>query len=119
MAKRDDRSDGRKVVASNRKARHLYEVHISPYEPATRANPEPLRDRKLLLHRAEIHKLEGRVAERGLTLVPLSLYFKEGRAKVELALARGRQAHDKRQAIRERDDRREAERAMRRGRGRR
>jgi SsrA-binding protein len=96
----------------------LHKLHIGPYEPATRANADPLRDRKLLLHRSEIHKLEGRVQEKGLTLVPLSLYWKDGRAKVELGLARGKHAHDKRETIKRRMDARDAERAMRRGRGR-
>jgi SsrA-binding protein len=92
----------------------LQKLHISPYEPATRANPaDPLRDRKLLLKRAEIAKLAGRVEERGLTLVPLSIYFKDGRAKVELALARGRHTYDKRAALREREDEETARRALR------
>lgn len=95
----------------------LQNLHISPYEPATRANADPLRERKLLLHRAEIGKLVGRVAERGLTLVPLSIYFKDGRAKVELALARGKRLYDKREAIRRREDARESQRSLR-GRGR-
>lgn len=96
----------------------LHKLHISPYEPATRANGEPLRDRKLLLHRKEIRRLEGKIREKGFTLVPLSLYWKEGRAKVELALVRGKQAHDKRETIRRRMDDRDTARAMRRGRGR-
>jgi SsrA-binding protein len=154
-------SDSRsKIIASNRKARHEYEIldtleagmvlvgpevkslragranlgdayavirggeifleklHISPYEPATRENPsDPQRPRKLLLHGREIAKLRGRVVERGLTLVPLSLYFKDGRAKVELALVRGRRSHDKREAIKEREAGREADRAIRGQRG--
>jgi len=96
----------------------LHKLHIGPYEPATRENAPPLRDRKLLLHRSEIHKLEGRVQEKGLTLVPLSLYWKDGRAKVELGLARGKHVRDKRETIKRRMDDRDAERAMRRGRGR-
>ena len=96
----------------------LHKLHIGPYDPATRDNAEPLRDRKLLLHRSEIRKLEGRVQERGLTLVPLSLYWKEGRAKVELCLARGKHVRDKRETIKRRMDERDAERAMRRGKGR-
>jgi len=149
----------RRVVASNRRARHDFEIletveagiallgpevkslragraslresfaqiergevllrgmHISPYEPATRENPEPTRDRKLLLHRSEISKLFKRVTERGLTLIPLSLYFKGGRAKVELALCRGKRSYDKREAIRRREQEREAERALRGRRG--
>ncbi len=152
----------RKIIASNRRARHDYEIldrfeagialrgpevkslragkanlsdayavvrggevfllnlHISAYGPATRENTDPRRERKLLLHRSEIHKLSGRVAERGLTLVPLNLYFKEGRAKVELALARGKRTYDKRERIRRREDEREARRSLReRGRDRR
>ncbi|MAI79102.1 MAG: SsrA-binding protein [Deltaproteobacteria bacterium] len=144
-----------KVVASNRRAYHLYEVletfeagmvlagpevkslrearanlgdaygvirngecwleklHISPYEPATRDNLEVQRPRKLLLHRHQIHKLQGRVIERGFTLVPLRIYFKEGRAKVELALVRGKRLHDKRESLKRKDADREAARAMR------
>jgi SsrA-binding protein len=157
-ARKSEQSDGRKMIARNRRASFEYELleifeagivllgpevkslregraslgdayasvrrgeaflhklHISPYEPATRDNAEPMRERKLLLHRAQIHKLASKVAERGFTIVPVSLYFKDGRAKVELALARGKQSHDKRQAIKQRDDKREADRAMRRGR---
>jgi SsrA-binding protein len=92
----------------------LHELHISPYPQASRENPPPKRERKLLLHRAEIARLAGRVAERGLTLVPLSLYFRDGRVKVELALARGRRQHDKREAIRERESEREVARLTRR-----
>lgn len=96
----------------------LHKLHISPYEPATRANADPQRDRKLLLHKSEIRRLEGRVQEKGLTLVPLSLYFKDGRAKVELALARGKHMYDKRETIKQRMDDRDSQRAMRRGQGR-
>ena len=152
--------DSDKVVATNRKARHEYEIlevveaglvllgteiksiregqvnfkdsyatiasseawlvgfHISPYVRGTHANHEPERRRKLLLHRREIGRLLGKTAERGLTLVPLRLYFKEGRAKVELGLARGKKLHDKRSALRERETRREMDKAIRdRGRG--
>ena len=78
----------------------LVGMHISPYEKGTYYNHEPERRRKLLLHRHELLRLKGRVREKGLTLVPLSVYIKEGRrAKVELALARGRTAHDKRDAL--------------------
>jgi SsrA-binding protein len=146
--------DAQKVIATNRRARHEYEVlerieaglvlvgpevkslrdgkasltdayasfrrgeawlhhlHISPYPQAGRENPDPKRDRKLLLHRKEIARLEGRVAERGLTLVPLSLYFRDGRAKVEIALAKGKKDYDKRQTLREKQDRRESDRAI-------
>jgi len=145
----------RKPIASNRRARHEYEIldtmeagislrgpevkslregranlsdsyallrggevylrnlHISPYQQAGRENPDPIRERKLLLHRHEIRRLRTKVAERGLTLIPLSLYWKEGRAKVELAVARGKRRYDKREAIRRREQDREAQRAAR------
>lgn len=147
--------DGRRLVASNRKARHEYEIldtweaglvlrgpevksiragkvafqdayasidggevflhsfHISPYEQANRYNEDPLRKRKLLLNRGEIRKLIGKVEEKGLTLVPLDLYFRRGRAKMTLALARGRQLHDKREKLKRQTQEREARRAMR------
>ncbi len=91
----------------------LIGCHISPYSHGTDANHDPERDRKLLLHRRELTRLVGKTAERGLTLVPLRLYFKGGRAKVELGLARGRKLHDKRAAIREREVRREMDKAAR------
>jgi SsrA-binding protein len=94
----------------------LLGCHISPYSHGTDANHDPERDRKLLLHRRQIARLSGRVAERGLTLVPLRLYFKSGRAKVEVGLARGKKLHDKRSAIREREVRRELDKAARAGR---
>ena len=146
---------GTKVVASNRRARHDYDiletfecgivltgsevksirdgkiqlkdsfarvqdgevwlhgVHVSPYAYAHGDSAhDPDRSRKLLLHRAEIDELTGRTQQESLTLVPLAVYFKEGRAKVELALAKGRRRYDKRQAIATRDAAREAERAM-------
>jgi SsrA-binding protein len=87
--------------------------HISPYSHGTDANHEPERDRKLLLHRNEIARLMGKVAERGLTIVPLRLYFKQGRAKVEIGLARGKKLHDKRSSLREREVAREMDRASR------
>ena len=90
----------------------LHNVHIPEYAQGTWTNHSARRRRKLLLHRAELDKLVGKTRESGLTLVPLSLYFKDGRAKVELALAKGKKDYDKRQALRERQDRREAERAM-------
>jgi SsrA-binding protein len=147
--------DERKPIASNRRARHEYEIldsleagialrgpevkslregranlsdayaivrggevvlrnlHISPYQQAGRENPDPTRDRKLLLHRREIDRLRSRVAERGLTLIPLSLYWKGGRAKVDLGVARGRRRYDKREAIRRREQDREVRRASR------
>jgi len=92
----------------------LANAHISPYGPASQFGHEPTRARKLLLHREEIARLTGKVKERGLTLVPLRLYFKNGRAKVELALARGKKQHDKRESIKEREVKREMDRAMRR-----
>jgi SsrA-binding protein len=94
----------------------LLGCHISPYSHGTDANHDPERDRKLLLHGREIARLEGKVAERGLTLVPLRLYFKKGRAKLELGLGRGKKLHDKRSALREREVRREMDRAARSGR---
>jgi SsrA-binding protein len=144
-----------RVVVTNRKATHLYEIletfeaglvlrgtevkslregqanfkdsyalvegeelwlvgcHISPYRHGSGANHDPERRRKLLLHRGEINRLLGKVQERGLTLVPLRLYFKNGRAKLELGLGRGRKLHDKRRAIREREMRRELDKAVR------
>ena len=92
----------------------LKSLHISPYPHAARENPDPRRDRRLLMHKNEIAKLAGKVAEKGLTLVPLSLYWKDGRAKVELALVRGRRSHDKRQAIRKREEDRELRGVLRR-----
>jgi SsrA-binding protein len=91
----------------------LLNAHVSPYDKAGRDNPDPRRERKLLLNKGEITRLAGKVAERGLTLVPLSLYFKNGRAKVELGLARGKRVHDKRESIRRREEEREMERAVR------
>jgi SsrA-binding protein len=143
-----------RVVATNRKARHLYDIlermeaglaltgtevkslrqgqaslvdayaaiegaqvflhhlHIPPYEAGNRYNHDPLRVRKLLLNRREIRRLIGKTREKGLTLVPLQLYFRNGYAKVELALARGKKTHDRRREIAEREGRREVDRAM-------
>jgi len=148
------KEQGRKLVASNRKAYHDYAVedvfeagmvltgtevkalragraslvdgfaeidggevwlqgvHIPEYSQGTWTNHAPRRKRKLLLHRLEIAEIEQATREKGKTLVPLSLYFKDGRAKVELAVARGKKEYDKRQALRERQDRRESDRAM-------
>jgi SsrA-binding protein len=92
----------------------LHNVHIPPYGPASRENHEPERPRKLLMHKHEIDRLIGKTREKGLTLVPTRLYFKDGRAKVEIALARGKDVGDKRQAIKEREMKREMERAIRR-----
>jgi SsrA-binding protein len=94
----------------------LIGVHISPYGPSSQFGHEPERNRKLLLHRREIDKLRGKLKERGLTLVPLRLYWVKGRAKAELGLGRGKKLHDKREAIRERTERREIDRAMAAGR---
>ena len=148
-------SEKRRPIASNRRARHEYEIldtleagialrgpevkslragranlsdayaivrggvvflrnlHISPYQQAGRENPDPTRDRKLLLHRQEIERLRSKVTERGLTLIPLALYWKGGRAKVDLAVVRGRRRYDKREAIRRREQDREVRRATR------
>ncbi|MBV9023310.1 MAG: SsrA-binding protein SmpB [Streptomycetaceae bacterium] len=90
----------------------LLGVHIPEYSQGTWTNHAARRKRKLLLHRAEIDKLIGKTQESGHTLVPLQLYFKDGRAKVEIALAKGKKEYDKRQTLREKQDRREADRAM-------
>ena len=90
----------------------LHAVHIPVYTQGTWTNHEPRRVSKLLLHRAEIEKIDSRIRERGLTLIPLALYFKDGRAKVEIALARGKKSYDKRHAIAERTAKREAEVAI-------
>lgn len=153
-AKKPERDGARKVVASNRKARHDYtigdvyeaglvlqgtevkslrlgraslidgfasveggeayleNVHIPEYTEGTWTNHEPRRKRKLLLHSAEIVKLANATTEAGYTLVPLQVYFKDGRAKVEIAVARGKRDYDKRYALREKQDAREAQRAM-------
>jgi SsrA-binding protein len=134
------RETGRKVVASNRKARHDYliedtyemgraslidgfaqltdgelwleGVHIPEYTQGTWTNHAVRRKRKLLLHRSEIAKIAGELQGQGLTIVPLQLYFKDGKAKVEIALAKGKKQYDKRHALRERQDRRETDRAI-------
>ena len=90
----------------------LHGVHIPEYTQGTWTNHPARRKRKLLLNRAEIDKIERRIAERGLTIVPLSLYFKDGRAKVEIALAKGKKTYDKRHALAERQANREAEQAI-------
>ena len=95
----------------------LHNVHIPPYPPAQRENHEPERPRKLLMKKREIERLIGKTREKGLTLVPTRLYFKGPRAKVEIALARGKDVGDKRQTIKEREQKREMDRAIR-GRGR-
>jgi SsrA-binding protein len=91
----------------------LRNAHIPPYAPASIENHDPERPRKLLLHRHEIERLIGRLQRKGLTLIPTRIYFKGPRAKVELALARGKEQRDRRREIRDRDVRREVEREMR------
>lgn len=91
----------------------LVNAHISPYDFSNRQNHEPLRERKLLLHATQIRRWQARVKERGYTIIPLSLYFKGPHVKVELGLGRGKKLHDKRDAVKERDDRRDMERAAR------
>ena len=88
----------------------IYGMHISPYEKGNIFNKDPLRVRKLLLHRYEINKIEGKLKEKGLTLVPLKVYFKDSLVKVEIGVARGKKLYDKRQDIAKKDQRREAER---------
>src|SRR3954462_7240512 len=90
----------------------LHNVHIAPYEPASRENHEAERPRKLLLHRREIERMIGSTAEKGLTLVPTRMYFKGPRAKVEIALARGKDVGDKRRALKDKDQKREIQRAL-------
>ena len=90
----------------------LYNLHISPYEEANRANQEPDRVRKLLLHREEIRRLVIKTGEKGLTLIPLEIYFRKGNAKVLLGVARGRRLYDKREKLKKQTQDREAKRAM-------
>lgn len=90
----------------------LHNLHISPYEQANRFNHDPLRPRKLLLHRNQLRKLVGQVEQKGLTLVPLDIHFSRGIAKVNLALVRGKQLHDKRETLRERAEQRDVQRAL-------
>ena len=89
---------------------YIYGMHISPYEKGNIFNKDPLRIRKLLLHRYEINKIEAKLKEKGLTLVPLKVYFKDSLVKVEIGMARGKKLYDKRQDIAKKDQRREAER---------
>lgn len=88
----------------------VYGMHVSPYEKGNIFNKDPLRVKKLLMHKYEINKLAGKIAEKGYTLVPLQVYFKDGKVKVEVGLARGKKLYDKRQDIAKKDQRREAER---------
>jgi SsrA-binding protein len=90
----------------------LQNMHIAPYKPAAQDNHEPERPRKLLLHKREIERLIGKTAEKGLTLVPTRVYFKGPRAKVEIALARGKDVRDKRRSLKEREQKREIDRAL-------
>lgn len=91
----------------------LNNVHIPPYQPASRENHEPERPRKLLAHRREIDRLMAKAAERGLTIVPTRIYFRDGRAKVEIAVGRGKDRFDKRESIKKRDQQRDMDRALR------
>jgi SsrA-binding protein len=90
----------------------VYNMHISPYDLGNRFNHDPLRPRKLLMHRREINKLAGYIQNKGYTLIPLSIYLKGSRAKIELGVARGKKEYDKRRSIAERDARREMERSF-------
>jgi SsrA-binding protein len=90
----------------------LYNMHVASYEQGNRTNVEQTRTRKLLLHRAEINRLYAKATERGLTLIPLNVYLRNGFAKIEIGVAKGRKLHDKREAIAEREAKREQERAM-------
>lgn len=87
----------------------VYGMHVSPYEKGNIFNKDPMRVKKLLMHKYEINKLAGKIAEKGYTLVPLQVYFKDGKVKVEIGLARGKKLYDKRQDIAKKDQRREAE----------
>ncbi|SRR5579871_1703774 len=91
----------------------LYGMHVSPYEQGNRYNPDPTRIRKLLLNRGEINKLAARIHEKGLTLVPIKLYFKSGKVKIQLALAKGKNVQDKRDKLREKEANRDIDRAIR------
>lgn len=91
----------------------LIDAHIAPYDPASRQNHDPRRKRKLLLHKVEIRRLREEIRHKGLTIIPLRIYLKDGRAKIEIAVARGKRKYDKRAAIAERDTRREIERQLR------
>jgi len=92
----------------------VHEMHISPYTYGNRQNHDPLRVRKLLLHKGEIKRLYGKSMERGLALIPLKLYFKSGKVKIEIGVGRGKRLYDKRESLKVKEDRREIERGMRR-----
>lgn len=91
----------------------LHDMHISPYSHGNRYNHEPRRKRKLLLHRREIRRIYGKTRERGFTLIPLKVYFKNGKAKVEIGIGKGKKLYDKREDLKRRDDKRDMERALR------
>lgn len=91
---------------------YIYGMHISPYEKGNIFNKDPLRIKKLLLHKQQIRKLIGNSSEKGYTIVPLQVYFKDGRAKIEIGLAKGKKLYDKRQDIAKKDQKREAEKEM-------
>ena len=103
-------SDGYVVIKDGEAL--LLNMHISPYEKANRENKDPLRTRVLLLHKHEILKLLGKIKEKNLTVVPLKIYLKSGRAKVEIALVKGKKNYDKRASIKEKENKREVERAI-------
>jgi SsrA-binding protein len=90
----------------------LFNCHISPYSHGNIMNHDPLRTRKLLMHKKEIMRLQGKIAQKGYTLIPLKIYFKDGRAKVEVGLAKGKREYEKRESIKEREANREIEKAM-------
>ena len=100
-------------VQTDGKEAWLHDAHIAHYEPANRFNHDPVRPRRLLLHKNEIRKLRDAVQKKGMTIIPTRVYLKAGRAKVEIALARGKRAYDKREAIKKRDQARESAREMR------
>lgn len=100
------------IRIDNRGEVMIYGMHISPYEKGNIFNRDPLRPKKLLLHKQEIRKLTGQLAEKGYALIPLQVYFKDGRAKLELGLAKGKKNYDKREAIAKKDQRREYERSF-------
>ncbi|MFN7066035.1 MAG: SsrA-binding protein SmpB [Aquificaceae bacterium] len=93
----------------------LYNLYIAPYKYATIKPPDPLRNRKLLLHKREILRLMGKVKEKGYTIIPLRVYFKRGKVKVEIALAKGKKAHDRREELRQRDLERQLRRELKEG----
>jgi SsrA-binding protein len=99
-------------VRTNGKEAWLVNAHIAPYDPASSQNHDPLRDKKLLLHKKQIEEISGEVRNKGTTIIPIQLYLSRGRAKVEIAVAKGKRQYDKRQAIRKRDSQRDIDRAL-------